>query len=94
MVDEVVDRAELGGEFSGGAGLAVVEEPGDEDAEAGGEERDGGEGEFDGVGGGFCGRCGGGREDGGEEVLELVVAAQGCGDAYPAADDGEDARGG
>jgi hypothetical protein len=29
-------------------------------------------------------------EDGGEEVFELVVAAQGCGNAHPSAADGED----
>ena len=36
----------------------------------------------------FGGRAGG--EDGIEEVLDLVVAAEGCGNADPAADDGED----
>ena len=49
VLEERVDGVEARGEGGGGAGLAVVEEAGDEKPDKGGEDGDGGEAEFEAV---------------------------------------------
>ena len=53
VVDEAVEGRGALREAGCGAGLLVVEEEGDVEAEARGEQRDGGEGEFEAVAGGW-----------------------------------------
>ena len=99
VVEEGVAGAVFLCEGGGGAGLAVVEEVGDEEAESRGQEGDGGESEFS-VSVAVPNVLGRERdfasdyrmEDWVEKVFDFVVAAKSCGDAYPAADDREDGR--